>query len=123
MFWFISPWEAARPFLEAQRQLMAVPWLFMASGRRYQGLADREQAPSEAPPMPARSMATAGPAAVPALRAMETIKEAPPMPARSMATTGPAAVPARRAVETIKGSVGALGKGKRPKRKSKNRKK
>jgi hypothetical protein len=123
MFWFISPWEAARPFLEAQRQLMAVPWLFMASGRRYQGLADREQAPSEAPPMPARSMATAGPAAVPALRAVETIKEAPPMPARSMATAGPAAVPARRAVETIKGSVGARGKGKRSKRKNKSRKK
>jgi hypothetical protein len=95
MFWLISPWEAARPFLEAQRQLMAVPWLFMASGRRYQRLADREQAPSEAPPMPARSMATAG----------------------------PAAVPARRAVETIKGSVGARGKGKRSKRKNKSRKK
>ena len=93
MFWFISPWEAARRSLEAQRQLIALPWLFMASGRRYQRLA--EQAPSEAPPMPARSMATAG----------------------------PAAVPARRANETIKGSVGARGKGKRSKRKSKNRKK
>jgi hypothetical protein len=123
MFWFMSPWEAARRSLEAQRQLMALPWLFMASGRRYQGLADREQAPSEAPPMPARSMATAGPAAVSARRAMETIKEAPPMPARSMATAGPAAVPARRAMETIKGSVGARGKGKRSKRKNKNRKK
>ena len=122
MFWFISPWEAARRSLEAQRHLMAVPWIFMASGRRYQGLADGEQAPSAAPPIPARSMATA-PAAVPARRAMETIKEAPPMPARSMATAGPAAVPARRANETIKGSVGARGKGKRSKRKNKNRKK
>ena len=95
MFWFISPWEAARPFLEAQRQLMAVPWLFMASGRRYQGSSDGEQAPSEAPPMPARAIAAAG----------------------------PAAVPARRAIETIKGSVGARGKGKTSKRKNKNRKK
>jgi hypothetical protein len=91
MFWFISPWEAARRSLEAQRQLMALPWLFMASGRRYQGLANGEQAPSEAPPMPARSMATAG----------------------------PAAVPARRVMKTIKGSVGARGKGKRSKRKNK----
>jgi hypothetical protein len=40
-----------------------------------------------------------------------------------MATAGPAAVPARRAVETIKGSVGARGKGKRSKRKNKSRKK
>jgi hypothetical protein len=95
MFWFISPWEAARRSLEAQRHLMALPWLFMASGRRYQASSDREQAPSEAPPIPARSMATAG----------------------------PAAVPARRAMETIKGSVGARGKGKRSKRKNKNRKK
>jgi hypothetical protein len=94
MFWFISPWEAARRSLEAQRHLMALPWLFMASGRRYQGLSDGKQAPSAAPPMPARSMATA-----------------------------PAAVPARRAMETIKGSVGARGKGKRSKRKNKNRKK
>jgi hypothetical protein len=95
MFWFISPWEAARRSLEAQRYLMALPWLFMASGRRYQGLSVGEQAPSEAPPIPARSMAT----------------------------VGPAAVPARRAMETIKGSVGARGKGKRSKRKNKNRKK
>jgi len=95
MFWFISPWEAARRSLEAQRHLMAVPWIFMASGRRYQGSSDGEQAPSEAPPIPARSMTTAG----------------------------PAAVPARRAMETIKGSVGARGKGKRSKRKNKNRKK
>jgi hypothetical protein len=95
MFWFISPWEAARRSLEAQRHLMALPWLFMASGRRYQGLADGEQAPSEAPPMPARSIATAG----------------------------PAAVPARRAVETSKGSVGARGKGERSKRMNKSRKK
>jgi hypothetical protein len=95
MFWFMSPWEAARRSLEAQRNLMAMPWLFMASSRRYQGLADGEQAPSESPPMPARSMATAG----------------------------PAAVPARRAAETIKESVGARGKGKRSKRKNKSRKK
>ena len=95
MFWFISPWEAARPSLEAQRHLMALPWIFMASGRRYQGLADGKQDPSEAPPTPARSMATAG----------------------------PAAVPARRAMESIKGPVGTRGKDKRPKRKNKSRKK
>ena len=91
MFWFMSPWEAARRSLEAQRQLMAVPWLFITSGRSYQGLSDGKQAPSEVPPMPARTIAAAG----------------------------PAAVPARRAMETIKGPVGARGKGKRSKRKNK----
>ena len=95
MFWFISPWEAARRSLEAQRHLMALPWIFMASGRRYQGLADGKQDPSEAPPTPARSMATAG----------------------------PAAVTARRAMETIKGPIGARRKDKRSKRKNKSRKK
>jgi len=35
MFWFISPWEAARRFLEAQRHLMVLPWIFAASGQRY----------------------------------------------------------------------------------------
>jgi hypothetical protein len=94
MFWFISPWEAARRSLEAQRQLMALPWMFMASGRRHQGLSDWEQASTEAAPIPARSMAA-----------------------------GTAAVPARRAVETIKASVGARGKGKTSRRKNKNRKK
>jgi hypothetical protein len=93
MFWFISPWEAARRSLEAQRHLMALPWIFMASNRRYQGSADGDQALSEAPPILARSVATAG----------------------------PAAVPARRAMETIKGPVGA--RGKRSKRKNKSRKK
>jgi hypothetical protein len=95
MFWFISPWEAARRSMQAQRQLMALPWMFMASGRGDQGLSDREQASTEAPPIPARSMAAAG----------------------------AATVPARRAVETIKGSVGARGKGKISKRKNRNRKK
>jgi hypothetical protein len=92
MFWFISPWEAARCSLEAQRQLMAI---FLASGRRYQGLTDRKQ----------------------------DLSEAPPTPVRSMATAGPAAVPARRAMETVKGPVGARGKGKKSKRKNKSRKK
>jgi len=91
MFWFMSPWEAARRSLEAQRQLMALPWIFMTSGRRYQELAG----PSEAPTTPARSMATAG----------------------------AAAVPARRARETIKGPVSARGKDKRSKGKNKSRKK
>jgi hypothetical protein len=92
MFWFISPWEAARRSLEAQRHLMALPWIFMASARRYQARAVREQDPSEAPPSPARSMA----------------------PER------PAAVPARRAIQTIKGPVGVRGKDKRSsKRKNK----
>jgi hypothetical protein len=93
MFWFISPWEAARRSLEAQRHLMALPWIFMASGRSYQGLANGD------PP------------------------EAPPTPARSMATAGLAAVPARRAIETIKRPVGARGKDKRSKRMDKSRKK
>ena len=95
MFWFISPWEAARRSMQAQRQLMALPWMFMASGRRYQGLSDGEHASTEAPPIPVRSMATAG-----------TV-----------------AVPARRAVETIKASVGARGQDKKPKRKNKSRRK
>jgi hypothetical protein len=86
MFWFIYPWEAARRSLEAQRQLMALPWIFMASGRPYQGLADRKQDPFKAP-------------------------------------AGPAAVPARRAMETIRAPVGARGKDKRSKRKNKSRKK
>jgi hypothetical protein len=95
MFWFISPWEAARRSLEVQRQLMAFPWSFLASDRRYQGLADGKQG----------------------------LSEEPPTPARPLATTGPAAVPARRAMETIKGPVGARGKGKKSKRKNKSRKK
>jgi hypothetical protein len=95
MFWFVSPWEAARRSLEAQRQLMALPWIFFASGRRHQGLADGKQ----------------------------DLSEAPPTPARSVATAGPAAVPTRRAMESIKGSVGARGKNKRSKRKNKSRKK
>jgi hypothetical protein len=95
MFWFISPWEAARRSLEVQRQLMAFPWSFLASDRRYQGLADGKQG----------------------------LSEEPPTPARPLATTGPAAVPARRAMESIKGSVGVRGKDKRAKRKNKSRKK
>jgi hypothetical protein len=94
MFWFISPWEAARRSLEAQRQLMALPWIFLASGRRNQGLADGNKGLSEAPSAFARSTATAGPA-----------------------------VPARRAMESIKGPVGARGKRKSSKRKSKSRRK
>jgi hypothetical protein len=92
MFWFISPWEAARCCLETQGQLMVLPWMFLSSGRRYQELADGKQDLSEAP-------------------------------ASFMATAGPAAVPARRAIESIKGPVGARGKGKRSKRKNKSRKK
>jgi hypothetical protein len=92
MFWFIYPWEAARRFLEAQRQLMALPWILMASDRRYQELADGKQDLSEAPSAPARS-------------------------------AGPSAVPAHRAMETITGPVGARGKDKRPKRRNKSRKK
>jgi len=95
MFWFISPWEAARRSLEAQRHLMALPWIFMASGRRYQELADGKQHLSEAASIPTKSMATG----------------------RS------AALPARRAMDTVKGPVGARGKDKRSKRKNKSRKK
>jgi hypothetical protein len=95
MFWLISPWEAVRRSLEAQRQLMAFPWIFMPSGRPYQELADDK----------------------------EDLSEAPPTPARSMATASPAAIPARRAMESIKGPVGARAKGKKSKRKNKSRKK
>ena len=95
MLWFISPWEAARRSLEAQRQLMALPWMFLASGRRYQELVGGKQ----------------------------DLSEEPPTPERSMATAGPAAVPARRAMENIKGPVGARGKDKKSKRKNKSRKK
>jgi hypothetical protein len=95
MFWFISPWEAARRSLEAQRQLMALPWMFLASDRRYQGLSDQTPDPAEAPPTPTRSIATAV----------------------------PAAIPARRAMETIKAPVGARGKDKKSKRKNKNSRK
>jgi hypothetical protein len=95
MFWLISPWEAARRSLEAQRQLMALPWMFLASGRRYQGIADGRQ----------------------------DLSAAPPTPANSMATAGPAAVPARRAMDTIKAPVGARGKNRKSKRKSRIRKK
>jgi hypothetical protein len=95
MLWFISPWEAARRSLEAQRQLMALPWIFMASDRRHQGVADEKK----------------------------DLSEAPPTPARSMATASPAAVPARRVMERIKGPVGARAKDKKSKRKNKSRKK
>ena len=95
MFWFISPWEAARRSLEAQRQLMALPWIFMASGRPYQGLAHGKQDPSEAPPTPARIIAF----------------------------EAPAAIPARRAIETTKAPVGVRGKDKKSKKKSKSGKK
>jgi hypothetical protein len=96
MFWFMSPWEAARRSLEVQRHLMVLPWIFMASGRRYQELADGNESRSEV---------------------------SPPL-VRSMATEGLAAVPARRAIQTIKGSVGARGKDKRSsKRKNKRPKK
>jgi hypothetical protein len=82
MFWFMSPWEAARYSLEAQRRVMALPWLFFASGRRQEGYTDGEQALSVAPPpVPASSMTAARPRAIPARRAIETIKE--PLSARS----------------------------------------
>jgi hypothetical protein len=93
MFWFTSPWEAARRSLEAQRRLMALPWIFMASGRRYHELADGKQ----------------------------DTPEAPPTPARIVAFEPPAAVPARRAAETIKGPVGARGKDKKSKKKSRRK--
>src|SRR5262245_14705043 len=92
MFWFIYPWEAARRLSEAQRQLKALPWILMASGRRYQELADGKQDLSEAPPAPARA-------------------------------AGPSAVPARRAMETVTGPVGARGKDKGSKRRNKSCKK
>jgi len=45
MFWFISPWEAARISLEAQRRVMALPWLYFASGRGQEGLSEGEKPP------------------------------------------------------------------------------
>jgi hypothetical protein len=74
MFWFISPWEAARRSLEAQRRVMALPWLFFASERSQEELAEGRQARSE-PPVPARSMTARPPKAIPARRTMETVKE------------------------------------------------
>jgi len=95
MFWLISPWEAARRSLEAQRQLLAFPWILLASGRPYQELADDKK----------------------------DLSEVPPTPAKSMATAAPAAIPARRAIESIMGPVGARAKDKKSKRKNKSRKK
>jgi len=75
MFWFISPWEAARISLEAQRRVMGLPWLYFASGRRQEVLSDGGKVPSVAPPVPARSVATGRPKAIRARKAMEIIKE------------------------------------------------
>src|SRR5262245_42756068 len=74
MFWFMSPWEAARRSLEAHRRVMALPWLFFASDRLQEGLTEERQAHSETPRAPARSMTATPPKAIPARRAMETIK-------------------------------------------------
>src|SRR5262245_6107853 len=75
MFWFISPWEAARRSLEAQRRVMALPWLFfLATERSQEELTEGRQTRSESQ-APARSMRPRLPKAMPARRAMETIKE------------------------------------------------
>jgi hypothetical protein len=77
--WFISPWDAARFSLEAQRD-MAFYFLRFAPGqRRRQELpSDRRQAPrlveqsvvaSVEPAIPAKSMANGGPKTVPARKA------------------------------------------------------
>jgi hypothetical protein len=75
MFWLMSPWEAARRSLEAQRRMMALPWLFFASDRPQEGLTEGRQARSQTPRVPARPMTTTRPKAIAARTAMETIKE------------------------------------------------
>ena len=58
MFWFMSPLEAARVSLEAQRQIAL---FFLPSGqqRREEVISDGGKAPSVELPKPARSIATA----------------------------------------------------------------
>jgi hypothetical protein len=80
MFWLMSPWEAARRSWEAQRRVMALPWLFFAADRPQEGLTKGRQARSETPRVPAKSMTATRPKAIAARRAMETIKE--PLSAR-----------------------------------------
>jgi hypothetical protein len=60
MFWFMSPLEAARVSLEAQRQI-AFFFLRFPSGqqRREEVISDGGKAPSVELPKPARSIATA----------------------------------------------------------------
>ena len=60
MFWFMSPLEAARVSLEAQRQI-AFFFLRLPSGqqRREEVVSDGGKAPSVELPKPARSTATA----------------------------------------------------------------
>jgi hypothetical protein len=83
--WFISPWDAARLSLEAQRD-MAFYFLRFAPGqRRRQELpSDRRQAPrlveqsvvaSVEPAIPAKSMANGGPKTVPARKAMGVVRK------------------------------------------------
>jgi hypothetical protein len=75
--WFISPWEAARLTLEAQR-VMVLHFLCFASGQeqlRQEVSYDGGKAPSAEPPIPARSMATGRPQTVPIRKAMEIINE------------------------------------------------
>jgi hypothetical protein len=96
--WFISPWEAARLSLEAQR-LMVFPFLYFASGqqRRRQVLSDREQ--TLVPPLVDQSVVD---------------RVQPAIPTRSMATGRRKTVPARKAREVIRKPMnGNKGKGKR----------
>jgi hypothetical protein len=60
MFWFMSPLEAARVSLEAQRQI-AFFFLRLPSGqqRHEEVISDGGKAPSVELPKPARSIATA----------------------------------------------------------------
>jgi hypothetical protein len=86
--WFISPWEAARLSLEAQR-LMTLRFLRFVSGPERQrkevlsdggralvpGLVDQNVGASVAPAILTRSMATGRRKAVPVRKAMEVIRK------------------------------------------------
>ena len=85
--WFISPWEAARLSLEAQR-VMAFHFLRFASGQQRPiqeasvgdealgpRLVDRSVVASVKPAIPVRSMATGVPKTVPVRKAMGVIRK------------------------------------------------
>jgi hypothetical protein len=115
MFWFISPWIAARLSLEAQRD-MAFNFLRLASGQPRRRLASgqprRQEVPSDGGPAPR----------LVDQRAVASVE--PAIPARSMATGRPKAVPARKAMRVVSKPISASKvKDKRSTRKGKSRRK
>jgi hypothetical protein len=110
--WFISPWEAARLSLEAQR-LMTLHFLRFVSGPERQ----RQEVLSDG-----------GRALVPGLVDQSVVASAEPaISARSMATRGPKTVSIRKAMGAIRTPGGikershSKVKGKRSRRKGKSR--